>query len=184
MMRRALPHAIALLLGAGAALLVGCGGGTKGGIPAASAGELKSELASVQQVVQDGHCDQVSAQLKQVDSEIDGLPQTVDERLLKSLRDASGLLRTTSLDECDKTTQTQTQTQPTQTQTETQPAQTQTQPTQTSTQPTQTTTPPPTATQPTQTATNPAVPPPVVAPPAPQPAPGGSGGGATPGIQP
>ncbi|HEY1539782.1 MAG TPA: hypothetical protein VGF63_10320 [Solirubrobacteraceae bacterium] len=194
-MRRALPHVIALLLGAGAALLVACGGGgTKGGIPAASAGELKSELASLQSTVQDGHCDQIGSQLKEVDSEIDGLPGTVDERLRSSLRNASELLRTTALDQCDKTTQTtQTTTTQTQTETQTQPTdtqtQTQTQPTQTSTVPSQTTTTPPTPTQPTKTATNPAQPPvtppppPPVTPPATtQPAPG-SGGGATPGIQ-
>lgn len=191
-MRRALPHVIALLLGAGSALLVACGGGaTKGGIPAASAGELKSQLASLQQVVADRHCDQIATQLKEVDSAIDGLPGTVDERLRKSLRDASDLLRTTALDECDKTTQT-TATQPARTHTQTQttatqttPTQTQTEPPATTTQPVPTTTTPPVTTQPTQTATNP-VPPGPVQPPVPppaEPAPG-SGGGATPGIQP
>lgn len=187
-MRRALPHVIALLLGVGAALLVACGGATvKGGIPAASAGELKDQLAAVQRTVSNHHCSGVAGQLSQVDDGIDSLPGTVDGKLRRSLSQASALLRQTAIEECKPTTtptHTQTQTTRTQTQTQTTATQTQTQPAQTQTAPPVTTTTPAT-TQPPSTTTITPPPPPVqppapVPPPAPAPAPGGSGGGATP----
>ena len=87
-MRRALPHAVALLLGAGAAVLIACGGSTKGGIPAASAGELKSQIEDVLQAVDGGRCDELDGQLRQVDEGIEALPATVDQRLRQSLADA------------------------------------------------------------------------------------------------
>jgi TolA-binding protein len=173
-MRHPLPHLLALLLGAGAALLVACGGGTKGGIPAASAGELKSQIADVQQAVDDGRCEDVSGQLRQVDESIDALPATVDERLRQSLRDASDRLHKSSLEECKVQTETtQTQTVPAQTV----PTVTQTVPTVTQTVPAQTTTTPPPATTATvPTTTSPPAPP--AEPPAPPP--GTPGGGASP----
>jgi hypothetical protein len=188
-MRRVLPPVIALLLGVGAALLVACGtGGTKGGIPAASAGELKDQLETVRRAVADKRCDDVGGQLDQVDENISSLPGTVDKRLRKSLGDAADLLRQTAKDECKvKTTETQTQTQTVETQTQTQPPQTQTQsvPPPTQTTPPATTTTPPTTTPPATTTQPPATPPPPAEPPAPVPVPpppppGGSGGGATP----
>jgi hypothetical protein len=190
-MRRVLPPVIALLLGVGAALLVACGsGGTRGGIPAASAGELKDQLDTVRRAVADKRCDDVGSQLDQVDENISSLPGTVDKRLRKSLGDAADLLRQTAKDECKvETTQTQTQTvetetqtQPPETQTQTLPPQTQTTPPATTTTPT-TTTPPPTTTTPPAPPPPPPAEPPVPAPvPAPPPGSGGSGGGATPEI--
>jgi hypothetical protein len=187
-MRRVLPPVIALLLGVGAALLVACGtGGTKGGIPAASAGELKDQLETVRRAVADKRCDDVGGQLDQVDENISSLPGTVDKRLRKSLGDAADLLRQTAKDECKVETETQTQTQTVETQTQTQPPQTQTQsvPPPTQTTPPATTTTPPTTTPPATTTQPPATPPPPAEPPAPVPVPpppppGGSGGGATP----
>jgi TolA-binding protein len=188
-MRRVLPHVIALLLGAGAALLVACGGGgTKGGIPAASAGELKDQLETVRRAVADKRCDDVSGELSQVDDDISSLPGTVDKRLRKSLGDAADLLRQTAKDECKvETTQTQTQTVETETQTQPPETQTQTLPPQTQTAPPATTTTPPTTQPPATTTTPPVTPPPPPAePPAPVPVPppgsGGSGGGASPEI--
>jgi outer membrane biosynthesis protein TonB len=179
-MRHPLPHVLALLLGAVAALLVACGGGTKGGIPAASAGELKSQIADVQHAVDDGRCDDVSGQLRQVDDSIDALPSTVDQRLRQSLRDASDRLHTSALAECKAQTETtQTQTVPTETQTQAPPTETQTVPTVTQTVPVPpTTTPAPTTTRPVPppTTTSPPVPP--AEPPAPPP--GTPGGGASP----
>jgi cell division protein FtsN len=179
-MRRFLPHVLALLLGVGAALLVACGGGTKGGIPAASAGELKSQIADVQQAVDDGRCDDVSGQLRQVDDSIDALPSTVDERLRQSLRDASDLLHKSALDECKVTQTTQTQTAPpAETQTLSVPTETQTVPNETQTVPAPTTTtPPPTATRPVPAPTTSSPPVPPAEPPAPPP--GTPGGGASP----
>ncbi len=189
-MRRALPHVIALLLGTAAALLVACGGGgTKGGIPAASAGELKDQLASVRNAVAGGRCNDVTDQLKQVDEDVSSLPGTVDKSLRAALGDASGRLREKALNECKPATKTQTQ--PPVTQTQTQTTDTQTQPTQTQTAPPLTTTAPPvTTTQPPATTTTPPAtpPPPPGAPPPPPPPPvgttpsGGSGGGATPNV--
>ncbi|MDX6719637.1 MAG: hypothetical protein QOJ63_1891 [Solirubrobacteraceae bacterium] len=178
-MRHPLPHLIALLLGAAAALLVACGGGTKGGIPAASAGELKSQIADVQQAVDEGRCDDVSGQLRQVDESIDALPSTVDERLRQSLRDASDRLHKSALSECKAQTETQTQTVPAETQTQTLPTETQAVPTVTQTAPAPTTTTPvPTTPRPPPAPTATAPPAPPAEPPAPPP--GTPGGGASP----
>jgi cell division protein FtsN len=179
-MRGPLPHVLALLLGVGSALLVACGGGTKGGIPPASAGELKSQIADVQQAVDSGRCEDVSGRLRRVDASIDALPSTVDERLRQSLRDASGRLHDSALNECDaRTATTQTQTVPTETQTQTAPTETQTVPTETQTVPAPpTTTPAPTTTRTVPAPTTTAPPAPPAEPPVPPP--GTPGGGASP----
>ncbi|MEA2221066.1 MAG: hypothetical protein QOJ35_3692 [Solirubrobacteraceae bacterium] len=186
---RPFPQLLALLLGAGAALLVACGGSTKGGIPAASAGELKSQIQDVGQAVADGRCGDVSGQLRQVDTAIDALPASVDERLRNSLRDASDRLRQTAISECNDTS-TQTQTTPAETQTtqtQTQTTQTQTAPADTTTAPAETVTTPPTTTQPVPPPQPQPPPPPAPAlppaePPVPPPPPpqGTPGGGASP----
>lgn len=162
--RRPLPHVLALPLGVGVALLVACGGGTKGGIPAASAGELKSQIADVQQAVDDGRCDDVSGQLRQVEDSIDALPSTVDKRLRQSLRDASDRLHESALSECEvRTETTQAETVPTETQTLPPEAPTQDVPAepQTVPAPTSTTPPPPSTTRPAPapTTSSPQVPP-------------------------
>jgi hypothetical protein len=183
---RALTRLLALLLGAGAALLVACGGGgTKGGLPAASAGNLKSQIEDVQQAVDDGRCEDVAGQLRQVDTDVDELPASVDERLRRSLRDAGDKLRQTAVRECSDrettttppATTTQTQTQPTETRTQTVAPETTTAPPPTTTTPPTATVPPP----PPQTTTTPPVPP--AEPPAPPPG-GTPGGGATPEVGP
>lgn len=182
---RPLPYLLALVLGVGAALLVACGSSTKGGIPAASAGDLKSQIEDVQQAVEDSRCDDVAGQLRQVDGGIDDLPASVDDRLRSSLRDASDRLRRAAVTECGET-ETQTTTKPTATATTTAPPQTQTQ-TQTvptATLPIETTTTPPTAVPPPPPETVPTTPaPPPAEPPAPPPG-GTPGGGATPEVQP
>ncbi|MEY2441793.1 MAG: hypothetical protein QOJ46_1219 [bacterium] len=191
-MRRPLPYLVALLLGAGAALLVSCGGGTKGGIPSARAADLKSEIEDVQQAVDDGRCQDIPGQLRQVDTAIDKLPASVDERLHQRLRDASDGLHRYAATECSNhgtPTQTQT-TAPTSTQTAPPPP-TQTQPPQTTTTTPSTTTTPPTTTvtpSPPPPVPLPPPPPPVqpVVPPPPPPSPTGGtpGGGATPEVGP
>ncbi len=187
-MPRRLPYLLALLLGAAAALLVACGGGTKGGIPSASAGDLKSQIEDVQQAVEDGRCDDVPGQLRQVDDGIDDLPASVDDRLRERLRDAGEGLHRVALEECnERETQTQT-TETTETQTTAPP--TQTTPPETTTAPPETTTTPPETTTVVPPVVPPPPPPPVVpppvsppvppaSPPAPPPA-GTPGGGATP----
>jgi hypothetical protein len=191
-MRFGLPHLLALLLGVGVALLVACGGGggTKGGIPAASAGELKSQIGDVQKAVDDGRCDDLAGQLRQVDDAVAALPATVDQRLRGSLAKAAHRLRQAAVRECSTTTttttQTQTQTVQTQTQTPAAPPPTQTQTTRERTAtvpPATTTTPvPPPPPPPVTTPPPPPVEPPVPAPaPVPPPAPGATTGGAQPG---
>ncbi len=189
-MPRPLPYLVALLLGVGAALLVACGGGTTGGIPAASAGDLKSQIEDVQQAVEDGRCDDITGQLRQVDDGIDELPGTVDERLQQRLRDASDGLHRIAVTECEER---ETQTTETTT-TETDPETTTTPPTETQTAPPETTTAPPQTTTTPPTAVPPPVPPPVVPPvpppvvppaePPPSPPPETPGGGAVPEVQP
>jgi outer membrane biosynthesis protein TonB len=184
---RPVRYLLALALGVGAALLVACGAATKGGIPSASAGDLKSQIEDVRQAVDDGRCEDVSGQLRQVDDSIDDLPATVDERLRQSLRDASNTLRRTAVSECSEgetttaTTTTETATQPVQTQTQTVPPETATVPPETTTTPPTAVPPPPPPVVPPETVAP--VPPPVEPPVAPPPA-GTPGGGATPEVGP
>ena len=183
--RRTLPYLLALALGASTALLAACGGGgTKDGIPAASAGELKSQIEDVKQAVDDGRCSDVRGQLRQVDSGIDDLPGSVEPTLVSALRDGAEKLRSNAVDECDPDAGTQTtETTTTETPTETTPTETTTEPTFTETTPTETSPaeppPPPVTTTP--------VPPPVTPEPPPvnpPPPPISPGGGVTPVIPP
>ena len=179
--RRILPHLLAALLGAGAALLAACGSGTTGGIPEANAGDLKSQIVAVRQAVDDGRCSDVPGQLRQVDEGIDDLPTSTDEQLVTNLRDGADTLRRIAADECQPTETTETQTTETQTPTveeEPTPTATQTQTTEDE-EPTQTetTTPPPPEQPP-----PPPEPPPAPPPPAQGPPPGTPGGGTEPEI--
>jgi hypothetical protein len=184
--RRTLPFLLALALGASTALLAACGGGgTKDGIPAASAGELKSQIEDVKQAVDDGRCSDVRGQLRQVDSGIDNLPGSVDPTLVSALRDGADKLRDSAVDECDPdagtttTETTTTETTPTETTpTETTPTETFTETTPTETTPTEPPPPPATTTTPVPPPVTP-VPPPVTPPP-----PISPGGGVTPEIPP
>jgi hypothetical protein len=176
--RRCLPYVLALALGAGTALLAACGGGTSAGVPAANAGDLKSQIKDVLQAVDDGRCSDVPGQLKQVDEGIDDLPPTIDSQLVGALRDGADKLRALAVDECSATTTQTTQTTETQT-TETTTTETTTEPTPTTTESTPTTTTPTTPTPeptPTPTPTPTPVPPP---PPA-----GTPGGGVVPEVPP
>lgn len=181
--RRALPYLLALLIGTSTGLLAACGGSTKGGIPSASAGDLKSQITDVAQAVEGGRCDEVEGQLGQVDDGIDELPETTDAQLVSALRDGADRLREQAVDECDPDSGTQTtttETTPTETTTtETLPEEepTDTLPTETDPTPTTTTpspTPPPTGgAPPVDPPAPPPVTPPVTPPPPPPPPPGG-----------
>ncbi len=182
---RPLPYLLALALGVGAALLVACGGGTTGGIPGAIAGDLKSQIEDVQQAVEDGRCEDVSGQLRQVDDAINDLPSTVDDRLRQSLREASDTLRRTAVTECNDVETTTTETTTTET-TETPSTETQTQtaPPTTATAPPETTTAPPPAAVPPPPPPVPTTPPAPPAEPPAQPPAGTPGGGASPEVGP
>jgi len=186
---RGLPYLLTLLLGMSIVVLGACGGGgTKGGVPSASAGELKSEITDVGQAVDGGRCSEVDGQLRQVDEAIDQLPATTDKQLVSALSDGADRLRRVAVEKCEddagtettttETTPTETETTPTDPGTETVP--TQTAPTETTQTPTTTTpTPPPPTTTPTPPAPEPPVNP---TPPAPPPV--NPGGGVTPEIGP
>jgi cell division protein FtsN len=187
--RRALPLLLAVLLGMSTALLAACGGGgTKGGIPSASAGELKSQITDVGQAVDGGRCDEVQGQLRQVDQGIDQLPGTTDRQLVSALRDGADKLRRVAVQDCetaDATDTTTTETPPTETETTEAPP---TDTTPTDTTPTDTTEAPPADTTPTPppatTPTPPPVTPPPVTPPPPVPPPVTPGGGVSPDVGP
>jgi len=185
--RSLLPYALAIVLGTSTALLAACGGGsTKGGVPSASAGELKSQITDVGQAVDGGRCNEVQGQLRQVDQGIDQLPGTTDDQLVSALRDGADRLRRVAVDECDPdngTETTTTETTPQTDTTETVPEETE----PTDTLPTETVPeeevptepPPPAETTPTPP---PVTPPPVTPPPTPPPV--SPGGGVTPEIPP
>ena len=187
--RRSLPYVLALLLAASTALVAACGGGsTTGGIPSASAGELKSQITDVGQAVDSGRCDEVPGQLRQVDQGIDQLPETTDDQLVSALRDGADRLRREAIDECDPdsgTETTTTETTPEETDaTETVPeeAPSDTQPTETTEVPDTTVPAEPEPVPEPQPEPPPATPPPVTPPPAPPPV--SPGGGVTPEIPP
>ena len=175
-MIRTLPYLLALLLGAGAALLAACGETTRGGIPAADASGLKRQLDTVRERVADGRCEELSGQLREVNTRIDELPRSVDARLVRALRNGADRLQRRAVEDCNANNV------PTETQTA--PPATETAPTETETAPPETTTTPPeTATTPPETTTTP--PPATVEPvPPPEPPPASPGGGTPPEITP
>jgi hypothetical protein len=189
--RRALSHVLALSLGMSTALLGACGdGGTKGGIPSASGGELKSQITDVGQAVDDGRCDDVPGQLKQVDEGIDQLPGTTDTQLVSALRDGAEQLRSRALEECEDTGTETTETTPEETETTETPPEEEAPPTETTpteTTPAETTPTPPPPPPPPTGGTPPVTPPPpppvTPTPPQPQP-PISPGGGVMPEIDP
>jgi TolA-binding protein len=179
-MIRTLPYLLALLLGAGAALLAACGETTRGGIPAADASGLKRQLESVRGRVTDGRCDELADQLRELNTRIDELPRSVDARLVKALRNGADRLQRRAVEDCNaNAVPTETQTAPTET-TTAPPETTTTPPETTTTPPETTTTPPAMTTTPPETTTTPPVTPPE--PPAPPPA--NPGGGTPPVITP
>jgi cell division septation protein DedD len=116
-MPRPFPLIIALVLGVAAAMLVACGTGTKDGIPAADAGELKSQIEDVRQAVEARRCGDVPGQVRQVVAQVDRLPSSVDARLREELRNGAERLRSQAIEDCNaslaQTTETVTTTVPT-----------------------------------------------------------------------
>jgi hypothetical protein len=147
-------------------------------VPAGDASVLKGQLEDVRQRVDDGQCDGLSAQLRQVDNAIDGLPRSVNARLVRALSNGSTRLRSTAVTDCN-VNRAKTQTETTPTETTTTPTETTTTPPETTTAPTDTTTvPPATTTTPPPTATIEI--PPVDTTPVPPPPAVGQGGGTPP----
>jgi cell division protein FtsN len=112
---RALPHLLALILGVAAALAIGCGDRSNL-IPGGVAGDLKDQLASVQQAVDSGDCPAALAAIDRASARFQELPSSVDRRLKTRLGDGIRALRRTVPTDCQNA---QTQTETTQTQTTT-----------------------------------------------------------------
>ncbi|HYM45322.1 MAG TPA: hypothetical protein VES65_04085 [Solirubrobacteraceae bacterium] len=139
---------VAGLLGVAAAVLVSCGGSSKGLIPLANAGPLKGDFEAVAQAAQTGggNCTETTAKINQTEQDFAALPPSIDAGLRKRLREGISNLRERALALCAqpltqtsttntslRTTTTTTKTQSTTTPTTTQTTSTQTTPTTTST---------------------------------------------------
>jgi hypothetical protein len=112
MTMRALPYLCALLLGAGAALVAGCGDRSNL-IPASSAGDVKQQLSDVEAAVADGSCGDVTAAVGRAQSAVTNMPEDVDPRLKQRLLSGLDKLARRAQSECDaaatpSTTSTQT----------------------------------------------------------------------------
>ena len=138
---------LAFALGAGAAGLAACGGGSsKALIPGSDAGPLRDDFDRVASAVDSGDCPGSERALARAQSDLDSLPARVSVRLRRRIQQGINTLRNQAAQEC-LANQTQTETTAT-TQTETTTTTpTVTTPPTTPTIPT-TTTPPPTTTTP------------------------------------
>ncbi len=157
--RAPLPHLVALLLGAGAAVAVGCGDRSNL-IPANKADSLTSQLSDIKSRIAQGDCDGITGDVRQFRTAVIALGKDgVDTSLRRRLREGADALLDTAAEDCvavrDGQTQTET-TDTTTTETDTTPTETvttvttttqttETTPTETTTQPTSST-PPPTTT--------------------------------------
>lgn len=128
---------MAALFGLAAALLISCGSSTKGLIPAASAGPLKSDFEAVQQRAEsaNGNCTATEAALLTTEQDFNALPATVDGGLRNNLRQGIANLRVRAHELCmqplAQSTTTTTTAKTTTTPTTSTPTATQTTPTQT-----------------------------------------------------
>jgi hypothetical protein len=141
----ALHIALPMLLGLLAALLVACGGSSKGLIPTGDAGPLQSDFEAVAHAAESGNgdCGETERALLKTDQDFAALPASIDAGLHTTLRQGIENLRTRALALCaqplPQSTVTTTTPKTTSTTTTTPPAETQT----TTTQTTPTTTAPP-----------------------------------------
>lgn len=87
-------------LGATAALLVSCGSGGTGLIPAADAGPLQTDFNSVAQAVSSGDCHSAITALHRARHDFNALPPTVNAALHKRLSDGLVNLNHTAPRQC------------------------------------------------------------------------------------
>jgi hypothetical protein len=155
--RAPLPHLVALLLGVGAAVAVGCGDRSNL-IPASKADNLTQQLADIKSRIAQGDCDGITDDVRKFRVSVTGLSSSVDRGLRQRLREGADSLLDHAADECAAVRNGQTQTETTDTtttETDTTPTETvttvttQTQTTDT----TPTTTTPPTSNEPPPTTT-------------------------------
>lgn len=142
--RAPLPHLVALLLGVGAAVAVGCGDRSNL-IPAGKADDLTQQLADIKSRIAEGSCDGITGDVRQFRTAVIALNANgVDTSLRRRLREGADALLNTAADDCTAVRDGQTQTATTDTTT-----------TETGTTPTQTVTTVTTQTQTTDTTTQP-----------------------------
>lgn len=167
-MRAPLIALLAALLGFGAAGLLACGGGTRGGIPITRANALKDRLQDVRDTVADGKCERADAALVRLRLEVERTPPTVRRRLREKLGEGVDALARAVPGDCANAQSTESTAT-----TDTAP-----EPTTTDTAPPTQTTPAPTVSEPTVAPTAPTVPPATAAPttPAVPTVPDGTGG--------
>jgi hypothetical protein len=151
--RAPLPHLVALLLGVGAAVAVGCGDRSNL-IPAGKADNLTQQLSDIKSRIDEGDCDGITDDVRKFRASVTSLPGTVDRELRQRLREGADSLHAHAAEQCAQVKAGQTQTETTDTtttETDTTPTETDTTETQTQTQTTATeTTPPETTTEPTE----------------------------------
>ena len=140
MPRAPLPHLVALLCGALAALAVGCGDRSNL-IPQSRADDLTKQLADIKAAVDQGECDGLADRVKTFHDDATNLSSSVDSRLRKRINDGVAALQDTAGKDCQDAADAQTQTTDTTTEPPADTTTTQTQTTETQT--TDTTTVPP-----------------------------------------
>jgi hypothetical protein len=143
LLRRLVPHLLALALGVAAAVAVGCGGSDANLIPSDDASRLKDRIAEVRDAIEAGDCARAEAAVERAIGSARLVDPDVDRRLRMRINQGLRALRDRVPTAC-RETQTETVTVPT----TTEPTTTETTPTTTPT----TTTPPettPTTTTPT-----------------------------------
>lgn len=120
------PHLLALLCALALAALAvsGCGGDRSNLIPGQRAQELVSQLDALQQQIDAGQCDGVSARVDTFHDDATSLTKPVDSRLRKRIKEGVTSLRAHALETCQAAArknaeQTQTDTTPTTTPTDT-----------------------------------------------------------------
>lgn len=160
--RAPLPHIVALLLGVGAAVAVGCGDRSNL-IPSGKADDLTQQLDAIKGRIAAGDCDGITGDVRQFRTAVIALSKDgVDTALRRRLREGADSLLESAADDCVAVRNGQTQTETTDTtttETDTTPAETvttvttQTQTTPTDTTPTETTPTTPTTTEPPATTT-------------------------------
>jgi hypothetical protein len=85
---RPLAPICALLAGVGCSFVVGCGSGSgKGLIAAKNASELNQHLDRLQSAVNAGHCTSATSALRQVQTDVESLPNSVDASLRREISD-------------------------------------------------------------------------------------------------
>jgi hypothetical protein len=94
--------ALALSLGAAAALLVACGSSGKGLIPAAAGGPLQSDIEAVEHAAEagNGNCSGTEAALLKTDQDYAALPSTLDNGLRSNIRQGIENLRKVAKEAC------------------------------------------------------------------------------------